>query len=97
MNSRRIELETSWVRTSARLKNAFGQLPPSPVDGEEGGSVKRYLDFLDQNELELARDELEMLGEANDASSAFWEYLLEAAKEMKLTDRTVRYQKKIAD
>ena len=97
MTSRRKQLEASWARTCAHLENAFGQLPPSPVDGEEGGSVKLYQDFLDHNELELALDELEMLGEANDVSPTFWKSLLEAVKELKITDRAVRYQKKIAD
>ncbi len=38
-----------------------------------------------------------MLGEATGVSPVFWKCLLEAANEMKLTDRAVRYQKKIVD
>lgn len=96
MISQRKELEASWARTRTHLENAFGQLPPLAEDGEEGGSVQLYREWLDHNELGLALDELEMLGEVNCVSTAFWGYLLEAAKEMKLSDRAARYQEKIA-
>ena len=67
------------------------------MDGEEGGSVKRYREWLDHNELELALDELEALAEVNAVQRAFWESMLSAADEMKLTDHAERYRAKLAD
>ncbi len=67
------------------------------MDGEEGGSVKRYWEWLNHNELELALDELEMLAEVNAVQHAFWESLLSAADEMKLTDRAERYRARMVD
>lgn len=96
MTSRRKELEASWARTRAHLANAFAQLPASPVDGEAGGAVQRYREWLDHNELELALDELEMLGELNDVDRRFWEFLLRAATEMKLSDHALRYRERVS-
>ncbi len=47
--------------------------------------------------LELALDELEMLGEVNAVQHAFWESMLSAAVEMKLTDRAERYRERFSD
>ena len=99
MNVRRTELEKSWARTRSYLDNAFVQLPTSPTEGEEGeegGSMQKYREWLDYNELELALDELEMLGEANGLGTSFWESLLRAAAEMELDDHTVRLQRRLA-
>ena len=73
MSSGRKQPEASWSRTRAHLNKAFAQLPPFPKDGEEGGSVLRYREWLDYNELELALEELELLGEANNVGGLFWE------------------------
>ncbi len=97
MSSRRKELEASWSRTRAHLENAFAQLPASPVDGEEGGSAQEYREWLDYNELELALDELEMLGEVNGVERTFWEFLLQAATEMDLNDHAMRYRMRVTD
>lgn len=93
MNTRREELEASWARTRDHLEHAFARLPASPVDGEEGGAVDQFREWLDHNELGLALDELEMLGEANDVGRGFWECLLQAATEMSLRDHAERYRK----
>jgi len=95
MSLQRNELEASWSRTREHLKNAFAQLPALPVSGEESGSIQQYREWLDHNELELALDEQEMLGEANGVAQAFWEYLLQAATEMDLNDHAMCYRKKI--
>ena len=95
MSLRRRELEASWSRTRAHLNKAFAQLPPSPKDGEEGGSVPRYREWLDHNELELALEELELLGEANNVGELFWEFLLRAATEMNLNTHAARYRGKV--
>ena len=96
MGMRRKELQASWARTRTYLESAFAQLPASPVEGEEGGSAQAYRGWVDHNELELALDELEMLGEANPVDPGFWQLLLQAATEMKLDDRAARYQEKLA-
>lgn len=96
MFSRRQNLEASWSRTRAHLNNAFAQLPALPKDSDKGGSAGNYREWLDHNELELALDELEMLGEANGAGRKFWELLLSAAIEMKLNKHIMRYQKLLA-
>jgi len=96
MSTRRKELEASWARTRTYLESAFAQLPASPVEGEEGGSVQEYREWLAHNELGLALDELEMLGDENPVGRSFWEFLLQAATEMKLDDRSLRYQEKLA-
>jgi hypothetical protein len=95
MSSRQKELEASWSRTRANLEKAFAQLPSFPEDGEEGGSVRRYREWLDYNELELALDELELLGEANHVGKLFWESLLRAATEMSLNAHAARYREKV--
>ncbi|MDX1486921.1 MAG: hypothetical protein R3268_01875 [Acidiferrobacterales bacterium] len=95
MSSRRKELEASWSRTRANLEKAFAQLPSFPRDGEEGGSVQRYREWLDHNELELALDELELLGEANDAGKLFWESMLRTATGMNLNAHAARYREKV--
>ncbi len=97
MSSRRKELEASWSRTRAHLENAFAQLPASPVDAEEGGSAQQFGEWLDHNELELALDELEMLGEVNGVGRTFREFLLQAATEMNLNDHAMRYRERVAN
>jgi hypothetical protein len=91
----RAELESSWTRTRQNLESAFAQLPASPKVGEDGGTVTLYREYLEQNELELALDELEMLAEANSVPTAFWQSLLEAALEMNLTSHAQRYKGKV--
>jgi hypothetical protein len=92
----RADLEASWTRTRQHLESAFAYLPPSPKVGEDGGNVALYREYLEQNELELALDELEMLGEANPVSAAFWQSLLQAALEMGLTSHEERYKGKVS-
>lgn len=92
MNMRRQELDASWARTRRHLERAFAHLPESPVGGEQGGAVERYRSWLDHNELELALDELEFLGEANGMAGDFWQRLRDAALEMELIDHAERYR-----
>jgi hypothetical protein len=84
MPSNRRALEQSWHRTRRHLDTAARLLPADPKRGPDGGSIAAYSDWLEHNELELALDELLMLGEANSAGTEFWQTLLEAANEMKL-------------
>ncbi len=90
MNS--LELQNSWSITKEYLKNALELLPKNSIPGEEGQSIKQYQEYLVHNELELALDELAALGEANDCSSNFWNFLILAADNMNLKDRVSLYK-----
>ena len=74
----------SWQRTRTHLAAAAALLPASPRKNPDGGSLQRYDEVLEHNELELALDELEGLAEVNAVPPAFWTALAEAASEMKL-------------
>lgn len=91
----RDELIQSWQRTRAHLATAFAML--SAVQGAETlhGCIRGYLEFLEHNELELALDELELLGEENFVPCDYWAALAEAAAEMKLMEHTKRYRKRV--
>ena len=88
---------TPAQRIRGKEREEIADLLRRRVDGEERGSVKRYREWLDHNELELALDELEALAEINAVQRAFWESMLSAADEMKLTDHAERYREKISD
>ena len=90
------KLQASWDRTRGHLERAFFALSATPEAGEEGGSVSGYRDWLEHNELELALDELEVLGDANEVSSHYWEALLAAAREMQLSAHVDRYLARLA-
>jgi hypothetical protein len=88
------ELAASWARTRQHLQGALAQLPSPAQPGEDGGAVEMYREYLDENELELALDELEMLGDANPVPPGFWHSLLKAALEMGLTTHVERLKGK---
>lgn len=85
------EFEQSWERTRAHLAAAVAHLPENPAPNPEGGRLEEYRDYLEHNELELALDELEALGEANPVSAAYWQALARAAAEMQLREHERRY------
>jgi hypothetical protein len=65
------------------------QLLPSPVI-EEDGSVARLIEWLDHNELGLALDELEALGDVNQVPPDYWRLLATAAQRMGLLNQCER-------
>jgi hypothetical protein len=75
------ELGASWERTRGHLARAWILLPAG-----ESEPLNRYHEFLDHNELGLASEELEAVGQERNAPAAFWFALAEAATEMKLTN-----------
>ena len=83
----RAELEVLWSAVGRLLESALRLLPESPRRGDDGGSLEECRVYLDHNEMELALDELRMLGDANDAPAAYWETLAEAARLMELDAR----------
>lgn len=90
----RHQLHESWERTRAHLSRAAALLPASPVESDEGGRVDRYHEWLDHNELELALDELEGIGDNNVVPRAFWGHLRDAAREMGLEHRVLGFDKR---
>jgi hypothetical protein len=90
-------LQESWDRTQAHLMRATALLPASPVESEEGGRLDRYRDWIEHNELELALDELEMLGGINKVPRQFWVCLRDAAIEMHLPNHQLRLDRRLTD
>ena len=92
----RQRLKHSWRITRGYLENAVDLLPERFLNSAEGKALTRY-EWLGYNELELALDELERLGDVNDAPTAFWAELLAAAKNMALANHVERYKKRCAE
>lgn len=93
----RDELIASWARTERHLRQAREMLPEPPAEGPDAtGSVDAFNEYLDHNELELALDALEMLGDGNSVRTEFWRELLAAAENMALSKHAVRYRARIA-
>jgi hypothetical protein len=57
----------SWKKTTDHLTNAFRLLPENLKEGDTE-TIASYREFLEQNELELAMEQLEGLGEQNTCS-----------------------------
>ena len=85
----RKRLQESWARTTAHLRRAARLLPEVPAPSEDG-RVEQFREYLEHNELELALDALEALGECNPVPSEFWGHLREAAAEMRLEKHVAR-------
>jgi hypothetical protein len=85
----RKNLERSWEVARQHLNAAKSELPTERLAG--------YEDWLSHNELELAFDELEAIGNEAARSRTFWSELLAAAKNMRLRDRADRCRKKLRE
>ena len=57
--------------------------------------LAEYEEYLAHNELELALDELEQIGEEGVRSISYWQNLLAAADNMGLAKHAVRYRRKL--
>lgn len=86
----RHQLEQSWAITRGHLDKARHLLPETLRDSIEGWSLERYEECIDHNELELALEELEGVGDENHAPTAFWNELLAAAENMELAKHVER-------
>jgi hypothetical protein len=80
-------LRDSWERTRGHLARAWVELPLGGSD-----DLIWYQEFLDQNELGLAMEALQGVGEDRNAPRTFWAALVEAASEMKLADLAELYR-----
>ena len=85
-----MNLPESWEITRRHLERARHLLPHSLREDSEGGSLTAFEEFLSHNEMELAFDELEMIGVGNHCPSAFWREMLSAAESMQLFDQAER-------
>lgn len=71
-----------WRLVRESLWNALSHLPTRLSDNPEGGSLHRYREYLEHNELGLAYDELLGLAEVNPATQGFHEAMGEAARRL---------------
>lgn len=89
----REDLLTLWNDVRGHLAKAHALLPDEPEEGPVfGGNLTALAEFLEHNELELALDELEHLGLANNCRGVFWSELLSAAELMGLSAHAIRYR-----
>ena len=91
-----MDLHQHWAAVRARLTAARTLLPANLREDPVQGSVERFYDWLENNELELALDELEGLGEINSAPTSFWEELRAAAEQMGLVEHAARYGQRLS-
>lgn len=91
------ELEASWARTAAFLRDARAHLSEAAevVCQDE---IYDFEEHLDHNELELALDSLEQAVQKNGIESRrVIEFMLKAAENMRLTKHTRRYAEQLKD
>jgi hypothetical protein len=89
-----VDLHQHWAETERQLRAARAELSAVPHQGPSLGTDDRYQEYLDANELQLALEELEGLGEQNEASPVFWNMLRIAAERMQLSEHAVRYARR---
>jgi hypothetical protein len=85
------DLSNLWALVKADLDRARNLLSNSSDDQP---SLRRYYEFVEHNELELACDALEESARDRDASSEFWLALRDAALKMRLVENVARYRKR---
>ena len=83
--------EPGWKKATSHLENAFRLLPENFKEGNTETATS-FKDFIGHNELELAIEQLEGLGEQNSCKPEFWEQLIIAAENMDL-QKSVEYYK----
>lgn len=92
----REQLNRSWRVTRNHLAAARDRIPNATPASDEGYSLANYNEWLSHNELELAFDELEGLGDEHEFGHQFWSSLLAAAENMKLEDHANRCRIKLS-
>jgi hypothetical protein len=87
------KLIKQWKIIRSHLEHARRLMPPQvrenagEVPDHDLATLAAYEDSLDHNELELALDQLEGLGELNECPGGFWRSLEKAAELMELHKR----------
>lgn len=88
-------LKKQWKLTIAELESARGYIPLNELSIESRDHLHEYNEFLEQNELELALDMLEEIGENISLPEDFWRCVKKAAEIMGLESRYTFYLGKI--
>ncbi len=83
------DLPKLWTLIKADLLRARNLLPDSCGDA---ASLRRYSEFLEHNEFELACDALEESAKDHTMSANFWLALCDAAEKMQLEENAARYR-----
>ena len=89
------ELLRSWAVTRRHLAASRFYLSENLLNTEAETAWAEMQHFIHHNELELALDVAEALGEIENAPSEFWAELLSAAENMGLTHHASRYRAKV--
>jgi hypothetical protein len=79
-----------WAAIECDLTNARQMLRSDAAKNE---AIRRYQEFIEHNELELACDALESYANENPVPIAFWIALRDAAMKMNLLDNAARFGK----
>ena len=93
-----LKLLKSWKVTETLLERARGVLPEPALELREvyDKLLAEYRSFLDHNELEIALDMLEELGDLVPCRGRFWRDLERAAENMGLKGRSIELRKKFS-
>lgn len=86
-------LYKSWMYVQSKLRLARTLLDDSSPKSE----LQSFEEYLDHNELELAMDELDWIGQQCDCPGGFWRNLERAANAMKLTERAKEFRQRFQD
>jgi hypothetical protein len=85
-----MSLHELWESNEADLVRARDTLPESALNND---AVRRYEEYIDNNELELACDTLAPYGQDHPVNQVFWLALRDAATKMELPNQASLYEK----
>lgn len=92
-------LQKRWKVTEVLLERAKRALP-TPAKAQEkdyAALLAQYQQFLDHNELELALDMLEELGDLAPCRGGYWRDLARAAENMGLKERVPELERRFRE
>lgn len=91
-----MSLRESWARTRRHLDAARSKLPSrEEVDSTVQAHLERLDEWLANNELELALDELASLDSLVECPPAFWKELLLATENMGLQEHAAIFRARL--
>lgn len=92
-----MSLRESWARTRHHLEAARSELPPrAGVESIVQAHLERLDEWLANNELELALDELASLDPLVECPPAFWQELLLAAENRWLQEHAAVFRGRLS-
>lgn len=96
MEQDRQELWKRWKVCETLLKRAHSALPnPEAKEEQQFRALeKAFLEYIEHNEIELALNKLEEMGEIVTARGGFWKDLIRVAETMGLSDRIPHFENK---